>query len=274
MKSAAWLFLALLGWTTAQAVANTENIAPTNAPITSDNVEAPAQDNDSVAPPPFPISRYEPLWEKSPFQLESIAPLTESAGLAQKYALTGIAQVNGEPIVFLLDRASQIRHMVEKKPNKAGLALVRVNMEKKSDDSTAVVSQSGEVGMVKFDAAAATGAATAMGMQSQTPGRHVQSFYAGQNQPPPQPQIPTPGGTGTPAAAPGVAGVSPQGVPTQMPQFPTPQAPGAPTPPGQTPPTAAPNQPSPQQPHQEAQPGRGGSSPRIIRRRALIPAMP
>lgn len=282
MKPAAWLFLVCLGAAAIHVMADAGDDAaaekqpsPAASPAAVDDDAAAPEEGGGVVPPPFPVSRYASLWERSPFQLESIAPPVESAGLAQKYALTGIAQVNGEPIVFLLDRATQIRHMVEKKANKAGLALVRVNMEKKSDDSTAVVSQGGEVGVVKFDVAAVTaGAMLPMGMQAQGPGAHGRPFFSGQNPAALQPQMP---GTGVQPAVPGVAGnPSPQGMPTQMPQVAPAQTPDGQNPavPGQPNPAVVPNQFHPPVPGQGGMPGQGGPSPRIIRRRALIPAMP
>ena len=69
--------------------------------------------DDGITRPAFPLSRYEPLWQRSPFQLESVAPPVESAGLAQRFALTGIAEINGEPMAFVMERATQNRLMVK-----------------------------------------------------------------------------------------------------------------------------------------------------------------
>jgi len=225
-----------------------------------------AEQNEEIVPPPFPLSRYAPLWEHSPFQLESIAPPSESAGLAQKYALTGIAQVNGEPIVFLLDRATQVRHMLDKKTNSDGLSLVQVNMEKKSDDSTAVVRQAGELGVVKFDATAPAMGAIPTGIQGQVgqPGR----AFSTQAQSPPQ--LP---GAGASTSMPIVTGQPGQRIPTQMPQIPG-QFPNGQVP-SPTPHTGI--QPSSTGIPGQAQPPVPGQTPppaRIIRRRALIPALP
>lgn len=113
-----------------------------------------AQDADLPAPA-FPLSRYAPVWERSPFQVESIAPPPQSAALSQSYALTGIAQINGDPIIFVLERATQMRHMIDKKKGFNDLSLVQVNVQKEYAKSTATIRKGGEVGDIQFDAAAA-----------------------------------------------------------------------------------------------------------------------
>jgi hypothetical protein len=214
----------------------------TEVPV--ENAENPAE--DGVVLPAFPLTRYEPLWERSPFQLESVAPPVESAGLAQRFALTGLAEINGEPIAFIMDRATQNRLMVRKDSSEGGVSLVQVDVQTKYIDSTATLRQGAEVGVVRFDA----GAAGAM--------------------PPPMAQQAMP----TPRAMPPMPpGVPPQAVPPQMPQIPG-QAqvmPAVPTPPGVVPPVPGPGIPQDGQVQ-----GSNGQMPppRVIRRRALIPAAP
>ncbi len=225
----------------------------------------PAPD-DGVVPPPFPLSRYAPLWERSPFQLESIAPPTESVGLAQKFALTGIAQINGEPIVFLFERATQLRHMLDKKTNTAGLSLVQVDMQPKYADSTAVVRQGSEVGVVKFDPTS-SGAPMAAPVGIQSQGRGPRSFQPGMPQAtiPAQPQIPG-------AAQPQVPAVP--GAPFNPGQVPAQTIQGANAAPGLVPAVPGPQPEIPGQVQQPQAPGQDAPPPRVIRRRALIPAAP
>ena len=220
------------------------------SPIPEEATEAPVENaessaEDGVVLPAFPLTRYEPLWERSPFQLESVAPPVESAGLAQRFALTGLAEINGEPIAFIMDRATQNRLMVRKDSSEGGVSLVQVDVQKKYIDSTATLRQGAEVGVVRFDAGAA-GAAPPMAQQV----------------------MPTPR-----AMPPMPPGVPPQAVPPQMPQIPG-QAqamPAAPTPPGVVPPVPGPGVPQDGQ----VQGGNGQMPPpRVIRRRALIPAAP
>jgi hypothetical protein len=213
--------------------------------------DTPAVEHSGPVPPAFPISRYQPMWEKSPFQLKSEAPAEMSEGLAQRYALTGIAEIDGEPIVFLMERSTQNRVMVRREGGE--IKLVEVNIEAKYSDSSAVIRRSGEVGVVKFDSTA-PGAAMAM-VPPAVPGTQGRSRrVAAPEQAAVAQQIPAPG---MPATMPG-----------QMPGMPTlpnpsivPTAPQVPTTPDGT---------------QIVVPGQNPEAPppRVIRRRAIIPAAP
>ena len=224
--------------------------SPDTAPLVPEQ-EAPAENAEAsgeggVVLPAFPLTRYQPLWERSPFQLESVAPPVESAGLAQRFALTGIAEINGEPIAFIMDRATQNRLMVRKDGDESGVSLVQVDVQKKYIDSTATLRQGAEVGVVRFDAGAAAAVPPPMPMPQQV-------------MPTPRPMVPP--------------GVPPQAVAPQVPQIPG-QAqpfPGAPPAPGVVPPVPGPGVPQDGQ----VQGGNGQMPPpRVIRRRALIPAAP
>ncbi len=221
---------------------------PAEVPL-PEEADTPTETTDeasNIVPPAFPISRYEQLWERSPFQLESVAPPVESAGLAQRFALTGIAEINGEPIAFVMERATQRRLMVRKDSTDGDVSLVQVDVQQKYNDSTATLRQGAEVGVVRFDAAGAGAVAMpapAMPQQRAMPG------------------IPQPG--------------MPQVPPTQ---FVPPTAnvqPGQPNPlqpaPGIVPPVPGPG--VPQNGQVQADPGQM-PPPRVIRRRALIPAAP
>jgi hypothetical protein len=223
--------------------------APPAEVLLPEEADAPTETTEeasSIVPPAFPISRYEQLWERSPFQLESVAPPVESAGLAQRFALTGIAEINGEPIAFVMERATQRRLMVRKDSTDGDVSLVQVDVQQKYNDSTATLRQGAEVGVVRFDAAGAGAVAMpapAMPQQRAMPG------------------IPQPG--------------MPQVPPTQ---FVPPTAnvqPGQPNPlqpaPGIVPPVPGPG--VPQNGQVQAAPGQM-PPPRVIRRRALIPAAP
>ena len=228
-----------------------ESSPQSSSPISEEGDEVPVEKAENPAEggvvlPAFPLTRYEPLWERSPFQLESVAPPVESAGLAQRFALTGLAEINGEPIAFVMDRATQNRLMVKKDSSEGGLSLVQVDVQQKYIDSTATLRQGSEVGVVRFDAG---GAGVA---------------------PPPMAQQVMP----TPRAMPPMPpGVPPQAVPPQMPQIPG-QAqamPAMPVAPGVVPPVPGPGVPQDGQ----VQGGNGQMPPpRVIRRRALIPAAP
>lgn len=228
--------------------------APAPTPTLLEEGDPPAEAqpvvpaDDGITRPAFPLSRYEPLWQRSPFQLESVAPPVESAGLAQRFALTGIAEVNGEPIAFVMERATQNRLMIKANSTEGGVSLVQVDVQQKYADSSATLRQGAEVGVVRFEA----GAAMAPGMPQ--PGMQV---------PRPMPQvIPQPGMPPQAAAFPGVAPAA---------QIPGQPAPGMPQAPGVVPPMPGQGNPL----NGQVQGGQGQMPPpRVIRRRALIPAAP
>ncbi len=227
---------------------------------------------DDVIAPAFPVSRYAVLWERSPFQLESIAPPEVSAGLAQQYALTGIAEINNEPIVFLLERTTQLRHMLDKKTNTAGLSLVQIDMKEKYGDSTAVIRKGAEVGVVKFEPTTAL-PSTPSAPVPQQGGRVMRGA-----QQPGAPQASIPGQS---AGGQGISAPMPGANPGQVSQGAAGAVPGVvPAVPGPAPDSgnqAQGQQAQGQQPQVGNQtPGtsQGAAPPRVIRRRALIPAAP
>jgi len=221
--------------------------------------ESPAEEEptetepDGFAPPPFPLSRYQQLWERPPFHLESVAPPVESEGLGQRYALTGIAEISGKPIAFLMERATQRRIMVEKDDGESDLSLVQVDLvQQKYEDSTVTIKQGAEVGVIRFDAGPAM-PPQAMGM-----GDPRAQQMAGV-------RPPVPGAPGTPQAqmVPGQV----QAIPGQIPQVAgvQPDAAGVPSIPGQAPLPNGQVQPAGDQPM---------PPPRVIRRRAIVPSAP
>ncbi len=229
-----------------------QNPSPPQEPPADPSAEASAE---TIVPEPFPVSRYASLWENSPFQIESIAPPQQSEGLAQRFVLGGILRENGEPVVWIRERATQQSYKVARNStNNLGLSLVEVSetMDKQSD-ATATIRLGGEVGVIKFDVAAA-GAAPGMAM------------------PPPMarpPMMPAPirPAQPFPAAVPGQPGTAMPGMPPQ--QIPVNPAIAQP---GIVPPVPGPGVPQNgqvQAPGQEQMP-----PPRVIRRRAIVPAAP
>jgi|GEM_PF-958793 len=244
---------------------NDKAVDPAPSPASSPEASAtpeggePAQPSadgvaEEIVAAPFPVSRYEPLWENSPFQLESIAPPVQSEGLAQRFVLGGILRENGEPVVWVRERATQQSHKITRNTtNNLGLSLVEIDesMQKQSEAS-ATVRLGGEVGVIKFDSAAA-GAIPGAGMA-----------------PPPmaRPAVPMP--LRTPQTA-GSVPVPGQPIPNAVP---TNRQPNTGNPavaqPGVVPPVPGPAVPGQvQAPGQEQMP-----PPRVIRRRAIVPAAP
>jgi len=70
---------------------------------------------------PRDLSQFQFLLDRSPFSLPTAE---ESSPVADRYTLTSMFSVNGEPTVFVLDKTTQERHMVTKTPNKLGMGLV------------------------------------------------------------------------------------------------------------------------------------------------------
>ena len=209
---------------------------------------------DPIAPEPFPLSRYAMLWENSPFQNESIAPPQQSEALAQRFVLGGILREKGEYRVWVRERATQKSHQVTKDaPNKEiGVSLVEVvESPDKQSDASATIKLGAEVGVIKFDSAGTPGLAV--------PGAPAPQAMAPRPFPPAQP-------VGIPAPQPAVA---PQGsVAAQQPAVINP-----PASPGAVPPVPAPGVTSVQ--GQQGLPGQNQMPPpRVIRRRAIVPAAP
>lgn len=229
--------------------------APSPAPSESSPDEPvmpaaePEAGDEDIVPAAFPLSRYQPLWERSPFQLESVAPPVESAGLAQRFALTGIAEINREPIAFVMERATQKRIMVKRDQGESGVSLVQVDVQKNYNESTVTLRQGAEVGVVRFDAAASAP------MAVPPPGLAPQRMPPGVPQPG-MPQVPqTPGMPTATRPQPGQTAPPGQQIPA----------------PGVVPPVPGPGVPQDGQ----VQPAPGQvPPPRVIRRRALIPAAP
>lgn len=230
------------------APAENEAAGPSNEPVP-----------EAIAPEPFPISRYATLWENSPFQIESIAPPQQSEGLAQRFALGGILRENGEPVIWVRERASQQSFKLERNvTNIMGLSLVEVQEDMTNQlAATATIRMGNEQGAIKFDAAAA-GAGMVPGMAPPPPpmARPVAPFVNRSPQIAPQALMPgqIPGQVGVPAP-------QQQGIP----------APGI-AQPGVVPPVPGPGV----APNGQVQaPGAGQMPPpRVIRRRAIIPAAP
>jgi len=229
-----------------------QNPSPAEEPPADASAEASAT---AIVPEPFPVSRYASLWENSPFQIESIAPPQQSEGLAQRFVLGGILRENGEPVVWIRERATQQSYKVARNStNNLGLSLVEVSetMDKQSD-ATATIRLGGELGVIKFDVAA-SGAAPGMAMPP--PMARPPMMPA-----PVRPPQPVPG------AVPGQPGTAMPGMPQQ--QIPVNPAIAQP---GIVPPVPGPGVPQNgqvQAPGQEQMP-----PPRVIRRRAIVPAAP
>jgi hypothetical protein len=225
--------------------------APAQATQSDPSAEAGAE---PIVPEPYPVSRYAALWENSPFQIESIAPPVQSEGLAQRFVLGGFHRVGGEYRVLVRERATQKSYVLAKgAPNKeSGLLLVEVaESPGKQSDATATIRLGGELGVIKFDAAP-----TGMSPGMAPPPVAMRPTV-------PAPVVPQQPVTGRPGAVAASTVIPPTTQPGGNPAI---------AQPGIVPPVPGPGIPQSaqvQSPGQEPMP-----PPRVIRRRAIVPAAP
>jgi len=115
------------------------------APVTAEEREGSA-----FTPDRYEIERYGHIWERSPFVIETKV-VEESAGLAERFALTGIAEIGGSPVVFLLDRASLSRVAVGGGRPHQGLEIVSIDQHPNPKDSSVVIRMGAEQASLRFD---------------------------------------------------------------------------------------------------------------------------
>lgn len=249
----------------------TPDPSPEPARTKEDHEAGDLDGDDDVVPKSYPLSRYVGLWKNSPFQMESIAPPEQSEGLAQRFVLGGILRENGEPVVWIRERATQESFKLNRNAtNNIGLSLVQIDENKeKQSDATATIRLGNEQGVIKFDVAASVPVMPGMGGGAQVTARpgipypaHTPQVGARVPMPAQPSAIP-----GQPVQAPGqhsgVAGVTP-GV--------TGGVPGAQQ--GIVQPVPGPGIPQGAQVQQVPGGQQQIPSPRVIRRRAIVPAAP
>jgi hypothetical protein len=67
------------------------------------------------------MEKFQILLNRSPFSLPTAE---ESAPIAERFFLTGAATINNEAVVFVLDKNTQVRHMLGAKPDAANNQLL------------------------------------------------------------------------------------------------------------------------------------------------------
>jgi hypothetical protein len=67
------------------------------------------------------MDKFQVLLNRSPFSLPTAE---ESAPMADRFFLTGAATINNEAVVFVLDKNTQVRHMLAGKPDAANNQLL------------------------------------------------------------------------------------------------------------------------------------------------------
>jgi hypothetical protein len=144
----------------------------------------PEPPTDEAWTRPRDISAFQFLLDRSPFSLPTAE---ESSPLAERFALTGAVSIDGDPLVFVMDRTTQTRHMLSKKPNEQSMGLVEYLPDPDPRRMRATIRVGSEVATISYTESA-----------TQQPGQPQQSAaMAGPQQP------------GAPAVA-GVPGAIPQ----------------------------------------------------------------
>lgn len=96
---------------------------------------------------PRNIEAFQALFSRSPFSLPTAE---ESSSLTDRYMLTGAMVLDGEPMVFIFDRTTQLRQMLSKKPNDQGLSLIEYVPEPDSKSLRATIRAGTEVATLSF----------------------------------------------------------------------------------------------------------------------------
>lgn len=111
--------------------------------------------DEAFAPATPGIQRFEAIWKRSPFIVETVAVQTVE-GLASKYAIAGIVSIANRPMVFLVDKANsgdpaKGRFVVTKEKPVNGIELVSISLNSDPRKSSAVLKQGGQQAMLSYD---------------------------------------------------------------------------------------------------------------------------
>ena len=149
--------------------------------------------NDEPWAQPRDFARFQFLLDRSPFSLPTAE---ESSPVAERYTLTGAVSINGDPLVFVLDKTTQERHMLSKTPNKLDMALVDYMPDPDPRRMHATIKVSGQLATISYSEPAAV-----QGQQQAAP-----------QIPGPMPQNPNPTAVVNPPPGQAVAGGAAQNV--------------------------------------------------------------
>lgn len=115
---------------------------------------ARAGDPEIFDPPAAQAERYRSVWEKAPFAAWApAASPPQGASLSQRFVLAGMATLNDEPLIFVLDRQSLARIVVTKKGDASGLRLVSVDSNSDPKQASATVRLGAEQDVIHYDLA-------------------------------------------------------------------------------------------------------------------------
>jgi len=93
------------------------------------------------------MENFQVLLTRSPFSLPTAE---ESAPSADRFFLTGAATIDNEPVVFILDKNTQARHMVGKKPDSANNQLLDYQPSADLKNMSARVRIEGQEALIRY----------------------------------------------------------------------------------------------------------------------------
>lgn len=128
---------------------------------------------------PRDLSQFQFLLDRSPFSLPTAE---ESSPLADRFSLTGAVAFDGEPVVFVLDKTTQERHMLSKTPNQKNMGLVEYLPDPDPRHMRATIRVDGQIATISYVEGAV--------QQPQQPGQLPNVGMVSPNQAPPVLNVP------------------------------------------------------------------------------------
>jgi hypothetical protein len=123
---------------------------------------SPSSERNTPLPPPAPIDdgtvshqgyvagRYETLWTRSPFAVET----PEAAAESPDYSLVGVAEVDGVTYASLIQKGNGEQFIISSAKAERGLTLTSIKRGKgDGDDTTATINRNGEILSLKMEQA-------------------------------------------------------------------------------------------------------------------------
>lgn len=114
----------------------------------ADPSPAPVPNGDPDLPQPFDAALLSQVVDNSPF--------TRLVSISDSLVLTGVAYLDGKPVVTLLDKATKESLVVTDQPNMRGWTLVEASPSSDITRSQAKISMGGEPVSIRYDASALT----------------------------------------------------------------------------------------------------------------------
>ena len=104
-------------------------------------------------PQGFEVKRYESLWKRSPFTLESVVPELQK-GFAADLMLVGTFSIGSRNYVTVVNTKTSQRFLVSETLNSNGILLVSIEKNEDPTKVTATLKKGEETSIIKFDPAA------------------------------------------------------------------------------------------------------------------------